>query len=373
MHNEPKSEDAVLACLARYFPATCPALLLGRGDDCAVLRPGGPLCVSTDLFLEDTHFRRSYFTPEEIGHKALAVNISDLAACGAEPLAFTLGIGLPADMHMPWLERMFQGMAASAAHFHMGLAGGDLSRADKLHLSLTVWGEALPSGANGTGGISWLSRQGAKPGNTLFLAGEAGLARVGLHMLESAGRKALVRWPAACAAHLRPTPKIAEGRTLARFAGCGVALMDISDGLARDLPRLLQGFGADIALPESLLHEEITRYARLHDTDPAWEAFLGGEDYALLGSAPPERFRELQAALPQLREIGRVTEKTLCLNGKKVTESGFDHFSDSDNDSVCRFRRASPSVSVAGTKISAAENRFPPSDNKPRRSRRNSD
>ena len=79
------SEDSILACLARHFPATHPSLLLGRGDDCAVLKAGTPLCVSSDLFLEDVHFRRSYFTPEEIGHKALAVNVSDIAACGGRP------------------------------------------------------------------------------------------------------------------------------------------------------------------------------------------------------------------------------------------------------------------------------------------------
>ena len=94
------SEDSILACLARHFPATHPSLLLGRGDDCAVLKAGTPLCVSSDLFLEDVHFRRSYFTPEEIGHKALAVNVSDIAACGGRPLAFTLALGLPSLPHL---------------------------------------------------------------------------------------------------------------------------------------------------------------------------------------------------------------------------------------------------------------------------------
>ena len=89
------SEDGILACLGRHFPQTGPSLLLGRGDDCAVLRGGKPLAVSSDLFLEDVHFRRSYFTPEETGYKALAVNVSDLAACGARPAAFTLCLGLP--------------------------------------------------------------------------------------------------------------------------------------------------------------------------------------------------------------------------------------------------------------------------------------
>lgn len=101
------SEDSILACLARHFPATHPSLLLGRGDDCAVFRAGTPLCVSSDLFLEDVHFRRSYFTPEEIGHKALAVNVSDIAACGGRPVAFTLALGLPDDVDAAWLDRFF--------------------------------------------------------------------------------------------------------------------------------------------------------------------------------------------------------------------------------------------------------------------------
>ena len=110
------SEDGILACLGRHFPQTGPSLLLGRGDDCAVLRGGKPLAVSSDLFLEDVHFRRSYFTPEETGYKALAVNVSDLAACGARPAAFTLCLGLPGWVDEPWLDAFFSGMAGLASH-----------------------------------------------------------------------------------------------------------------------------------------------------------------------------------------------------------------------------------------------------------------
>ena len=141
------SEDAILHLLARHFPATHPSLLLGRGDDCAVLRGGQPLCVSTDLFLEDVHFRRSYFTPEDMGHKSLAVNISDVAACGGRPLGFTLGLGLPDYADMDWLDLFFRGMAALAGRHRMALAGGDLSRSDRLHICITVWGEPLSDGA----------------------------------------------------------------------------------------------------------------------------------------------------------------------------------------------------------------------------------
>lgn len=319
----PGSEDALLACLARYFPMTHPSVLLGRGDDCAVLRAPRPLCVSTDLFLEDVHFRRSYFTPQEAGHKALAVNISDLAACGARPLAFTLCLGVPPEVDMPWLEGFFDGMGRLAGQQRMSLVGGDLSRADKIHISVTVWGEVAGSG-------SFLTRGGGMPGDSLFVIGPLGLARTGLAMLEAEGRAALENWPAACAAHLTPAPQIDAGLTLVRGGASGrpPALMDLSDGLARDLPRLLGGLGAEIILPEGLLHPEVVRYARRQGLSPVRHAFLGGEDYALLGACAPELLPALHAALPDMNTIGIVTDTgVLCCNGEPVPDgTGFDHF-----------------------------------------------
>jgi len=327
----PSSEDAVLACVDRYFAAAHPSLLLARGDDCAVLRPSGPLCLSTDLFLEDVHFRCAYFTPQEIGHKALAVNASDLAACGAKPLAFTLSLGLPPDLGLDMLEGLFAGMSALAKRLRMGLAGGDLSRCDKLCLSITAWGEG---GGRFGGDRHWLSRGGVKPGEVLFLIGDAGLARAGLALLEAEGRKALEAWPAACAAHLMPQPQVDAGQILSRL-GQGdqpPALMDLSDGLARDLPRLLgmpgSGLGAELLIPESMLHKELVRYARGRGKDPVREAYLGGEDYALLGACSTRLLSSLQAALPELRKIGVVTGNSgILLNGAPAGEdSGFDHF-----------------------------------------------
>ena len=104
------SEDAILARISRYFPAAPPGFPLGRSDDCCLLPAMAPLAVSTDLFLEDVHFRRAYFTPQDLGWKALAVNLSDLAACGARPLAFTLGLALPPDADMELVDGIFAGM-----------------------------------------------------------------------------------------------------------------------------------------------------------------------------------------------------------------------------------------------------------------------
>lgn len=329
----PGSEDDILKRLSLHFPDTPETLLIDRGDDCAMLRPGGPLCVSNDLFLEDVHFRRSYFTPEDVGYKALAVNISDLAACGARPQAFTLALGLPDDVDVAWLDAFFAGMADAARPWRMALAGGDLSRSDRLHISVTVWGEAYGAPDEPV----FLARGGAMPGDSIFLVGQVGLARVGLAVLEKHGRSAIERWPAACAAHLHPLPQVDAGLMLAR-AGSNArppVLMDVSDGLARDLPRLLDrsgrkdggGLGAALVLPRGQLHPEVSRYAEAHGLDPVEQALLGGEDYALLGACAPDMLPPLHAAIPGFMTIGVVTEEGLTCNNRSLEDvRGFDHF-----------------------------------------------
>ena len=170
------SEDHILARIASHFPNEGPDVLLGRGDDCAVLGVSGPLCVSTDLFMEDVHFRRSYFTPEDIGWKALAVNLSDLAADGARPMGFTVGLSLPPDADMALVDGLCAGMAELAAQASVPLVGGDLSRADKLHLCLTVFGQAEKT----------LLRGEAQPGDVIFLIGRTGRPQRVAHPLRSA-------------------------------------------------------------------------------------------------------------------------------------------------------------------------------------------
>ncbi len=327
------SEDNILACIARYFPETHPSLLLGRGDDCAVLRPSEALCVSSDFFLEDVHFRRSYFYPEEIGHKALAVNLSDVAACGARPTGFTLNLGLPEDISLDWLERFLDGMAALAGRCRVALAGGDLSRAASLTISITAWGECARD--------AYLTRGRAMVGDVLFIVGRVGLARVGLEVLESLGNAARENWPVACAAHLMPEPKVDAGIMLA-LAGRNArppALMDISDGIVRDLPRLLgiapgiasvsgNALGAEVLLPQGILHEEVVRYAAQQGMNPVDMALLGGEDYALLGACAPDMLPALHAALPEFMTIGVVTRSghIECSNRDWESLRGFDHF-----------------------------------------------
>ncbi len=328
------SEDHILEILSRHFPDSHSSLILGRGDDCAVIKPQGQLCVSTDLFIEDVHFRQSYFTPGEIGHKALAVNISDIAAMGVRPTGFSLGLAIPENTSMQWLDAFFFGMGQLARTHNVALSGGDISRADKVHICITNWGEVGANKALGDNGSPYLVRGGAMPGDVIFIVGQVGLARVGLEELEKNGRDSQDIWPFSCAAHLRPEPQVDAGLILAR-SSINVrppVLMDLSDGLARDLPRLLgreknSMLGAQIVFPDVLLHQEVIEHARKHKRNAVHEAWLGGEDYALLGACMPKLLPILQAALPQMRSIGIVTDSGhIELNGDRVDFMGFDHF-----------------------------------------------
>ena len=326
------SEDHVLARIASHFPNGGPDVLLGRGDDCAVLGVAGPLCVSTDLFMEDVHFRRAYFTPEDIGWKGLAVNLSDLAADGARPVGFTVGLSLPPDADMELVDGLCAGMADLASASGAPLVGGDLSRADKLHLCVTVFGQAEKT----------LLRGEARPGDVIFIIGRPGLARTGLMLLEERGRAALADWPAPCAAHLRPAPRLKEGMRLSRLAAdwgrerndpaCGrLGLMDLSDGLARDLPRLLGGLGADIDLPTP--HPDILRFMHARgEADPVAagkrHALLGGEDYALIGTCSPELAVHVMVANAETTLLGKVAETGGIRVGGVPFSGGFDHFAE---------------------------------------------
>lgn len=325
----PGSEAEILELIDSFFESRTPHTPLGRGHDCAVLADlEGRLAISTDMFWQDRHFRTSYFKPEEAGAKALSSAVSDLAAAGAVPMGFTLNLQLPSWLGVKTLGKALSGMAAKARDFGIVLAGGDLSGGDQLGFALTVWGAAIAPDA------PFLRRATAEPGDRVFIVGEAGLALVGLLELEKSGRGALQDWPLACAAHLDPCPLLAEGQAIARLAATPhcptprLGLMDLSDGLARDLPRLLGPHGILLTFDPALFSPELVRAAALYKM-PVEQLFLhGGEDYALLGSCAEELWPRLREAVPAAKSIGRVCpEPGMFVGGKPVFISGFDHFS----------------------------------------------
>jgi thiamine-monophosphate kinase len=204
-----------------------------------------------------------------------------------------------------------------------------LAACERIYIALTMWGDLAANGV-------MLRRAGCRAGDILFVVGAPGLARVGLHVLEKQGREAVRIWPDACAAHLRPLPLTQAGLAIAGLADVDrpPAVMDVSDGIARDLPRLLRGrnstrkLGAALHLPQGTLHPEVCRFAAEVGREPVTEALLGGEDYALLGACAPESFPKLQAAVRGLTSVGIVMEQPeITVNGKPFKTGGFDHFS----------------------------------------------
>ncbi len=323
-----RSEDDCLALIDRFFPARDGHAALGRGDDCAELRMPGIVALSNDIFLEGAHFRRAYFTPREVGAKALATAISDLAGAGAVPLGLSLGLLLPAGTPKSVLAEVLAGMAEVAGRQAIFLSGGDIARAETLGFCLTVWGKSALEGRD-----VFLRRGQAQPGDGIFLIGASGLAGVGLRSLEALGRTAVELYPAACAAHLSPQPLTTAGATLARQFTAPehrLGLMDLSDGPVRDLPRLLAGLGADLDPAQEAIHPEIQAYAAA-DNLPAESLFLlGGEDYALIGTCAPQSFAGLRALLPQTVRLGTVrAEPGLTLRGRPLHLVGFDHLAGS--------------------------------------------
>ncbi len=313
------SEQEFLQLVDSCFPESgSQGLLLGRGDDCAVWSRDQEMCITSDLFLEDVHFRKQYFRAADIGDKALAVNISDIAAMGAQPQGFNLCLMLPQDLGLDFWQELLQGMAELARAENVVLCGGDLSRSSILGLDITIWGRAM--------GAEFLRRGQCRPGDILFCAGSIGLARVGLQVLESG--QCRTNYPAACQAHLRPGIRIPQAEVLAKEPRVR-GLMDVSDGLARDLPRFLgPGQGVDIFLQHEDLHQEVLDYAQEKGLDSLEQALLGGEDYALLGCIDSQGMPALQHKLPEAIALGRVLDRPgLWLQNRELLLSGFDHFS----------------------------------------------
>jgi len=275
---------------------------LGIGDDAAIISVGGTAVVTQDLLVEGVHFRRTANGLRDLGHKALAVNLSDLAAMATEPVAAFVGLGLPPGEHGE-LDALYDGMEALAARHGVTVAGGDVTAAPVLVLAVTAIGRPFP-------GIAPLARSGGRPGDLLCVTGRLGAAAAGLMVLERPSLAGGVPDPDGLrAAHLRPEPRVAAGRALA--AGGARALIDLSDGLALDALRMARASGvrARIDVDAVPVAEGAARVAVAAGLRPWEPAVVGGEDYELLAAVPPERLEALRAALDlPLTPVGRLEE-----------------------------------------------------------------
>jgi thiamine-monophosphate kinase len=292
-----------------------PALVLGIGDDAAVLeRPGDNLAISVDTAVQGIHFRPEFADWGTLAARALSAALSDLAAMGAQPRAALLALIAPPDQSDAAFIELIRGYGEAAERYGCPVIGGNLSRGSELSLTTTVIGEVSGSG---------LTRSGARPGDEIYATGVLGAAALGLALLlantPELGPQFVERWR-------RPQARVAEGRAL---AGVASAAIDVSDGALQDLGHLCaaSGVGAQIdasALPTSPGFPEL---ARQLGKDPLELALNGGEDYELIFTLPPG------AASGTGTRIGRVTGPgtgiTLCdEHGRAlgVPKSGYRHF-----------------------------------------------
>ena len=300
---------------------------IGPGDDAAVLEPERGMLdvVTTDALVEGVHFDRGFTPPDAIGHRALAVNLSDLAAMGARPRAAVLSLVLPAALPLAELDGMLDGLLGLADAHRVALVGGNIARSPgPLMLDLTLLGSV--------GRRRVLSRAGARPGDEVYVSGAVGGAAVGLRMLqESAGATG-----ESVERYLRPVPRVRVGMLLGR-ARAASACLDLSDGLAAGLRQLAEASGAGIVVEaEALpLTADVRAWHAARGADPVTAALGGGDDYELLFTVRPTHRGRLRAVRRDGRDvpltrIGIVTkQRELRLRGvsnEGGLPAGFEHF-----------------------------------------------
>ena len=310
--------------IERFFKRPAQRQPLGVGDDCALLAPapGTQLAVSSDMLGEGRHFLPGA-DPRQLGHKCLAVNLSDLAACGARPLAFTLALALPA-ADEAWLAPFSEGLLALADAHGCELVGGDTTRGP-LNLCLTVFGE-VPAGQA-------LLRSGARDGDDLYVSGTLGDARLALQALRG---EVTVPAPVLAAARERldrPTPRVALGLAL---RGLATSAIDISDGLLGDLGHVLRASGVGATVDADAAANLLATADAVGPELRRAYTLAGGDDYELAFTAPPAAREAVRAAAAQahtrVTRIGQIEAarglRLVDAHGQSVPGhfASFDHF-----------------------------------------------
>jgi thiamine-monophosphate kinase len=311
-------------------------IVKGIGDDCAVIeQPGGDcLLVTTDLLVEHVHFVPDTTTAEQLGEKALAVNLSDIAACGGAPLEAFISLAVPDGTEVTWLEGFYEGMRSLARQFDVNLLGGDTTKSKgHLVINIAVIGTVAEQEV--------LLRNGACVGDKLIITGALGESSAGLNVLLSKPDMPARITDPLVRSHLTPRPHVSEGRFLAQSGACTAAI-DVSDGLSSDLHHICRQSGVGAIVRESALPvgPDIATVAADLNVDPLKWILNGGEDYVLLAAVQSHALSSLIRDADRhgfiIHEIGEIvsTGRTELLEktGKtrEITPQGWDHFSVTD-------------------------------------------
>ncbi len=315
-----KGEFGFIDYIKTAFPQ--PEGVVGIGDDCAVLPSGeGELLFSTDLLMEGVHFLRDESSPEDVGWKAAAVNLSDIAAMGGTPVATFLSIGLPKDAQSEWAERFIEGFASISRQYEVPLLGGDTTSSLRdIAVNVGILGRC-PSGKR-------LMRSGAKVGETIYVTGPLGDSAAGLMAIlkgidKTEEVKVLIQ------RHKRPVPRVKEGLLLRDSESVG-AMMDISDGIASDLRHIMKasGVGAVVELDRLPCSPEFVSVCDEQGWDRYYLQTSGGEDFELLFTGPEGMEKDLDINVYPIGRIVPGDSLQWTVADKKVSLefNGYKHF-----------------------------------------------
>jgi thiamine-monophosphate kinase len=308
-------EFGLIERVARHA-AQGPAVLLGPGDDAAVLAaPDGRVAASTDLLVEGRHFRRDWSSAYQVGRKAAAQNLADIAAMGAVGTALLVGLAAPADLPLSWARDLAAGLADEAALVGASVAGGDTVRADTLLLAVTALGDLQ--------GRAPVLRSGARPGEQVAFAGELGWSACGLDLL----LRGLDGPKLALARHASPQPPYAQGPAAA-LAGA-TSMLDVSDGLLADLGHIAEESGVAIDLDPAAfpIDDRLRETAAQLGLDPLGWILTGGEDHALAATFPAGRVPAGWCAVGRVRERAAGAPPVTVAGRAWSGSAGWDHFS----------------------------------------------
>jgi thiamine-monophosphate kinase len=291
-------------------------IVVGIGDDAAVIKTSGLQVLTTDCLVEGDHFRREWFTPEQIGMKAIEINISDVASMGAIPKYILVSLALPKDLNVDFVDKLYKGMWKTCDKYDVEIIGGNMTHCNQVVISIILTGEVNEKNLS--------LRSGAKPGDFIFVSNYLGYGRAGLRLFQ----EKLDGFEEVRKCYLEPTASLDFSKKIAKYVN---AMEDISDGLAPEIRHICDESkcGAIIYKDKIPITEEVRNIAQQLSEDAYNYALFGGEDFGLVYTVSKNNLDNVKGFL-----VGEITKNKgvrLSFNGKEkeIKEMGYDHFSNS--------------------------------------------